>query len=206
MKTTTIAALALCAVSSASAFAFTTSSSSSSRISSSATTTTTVLQADLSKELGAQAPLGYFDPLNTLGGDMELFKSYRLIELTHGRVAMLAVVGYLTTLGGVRLPGYEAVPAGFAALSEMPSSAWLYMVLTQAILTIAMRDIPGMGNEDFPGDFRNGLDFGRWDIQTAEWKRNKRAIELNNGRAAQMGILGLMVHDYLGNVNDIIYM
>jgi Chlorophyll A-B binding protein len=197
MKTTMIAALALCAVSSASAFTSTFSSSSRSG---------SVLKADLSQELGAQAPLGFFDPFNTLGGDVEVFKSYRLIELTHGRVAMLAVVGYLTTLGGVRLPGYEAVPAGFAALREMPSSAWLYMVLTQAILTIAMRDIPGTGNEDFPGDFRNGFDFGRWDAQSAEWKRNKRAIELNNGRAAQMGILGLMVHDYLGNVDDIIYM
>jgi len=26
----------------------------------------------------------------------------------------------------------------------------------------------------------------------------KRAVELNNGRAAQMGILGLMVHEQLG--------
>jgi hypothetical protein len=30
-------------------------------------------------------------------------------------------------------------------------------------------------------------------------QRNKRAIELNNGRAAQMGILGLMVHEKLNN-------
>jgi hypothetical protein len=192
----TAAAIALCT---SSATAFTSTSRTT-------TPSSTRLQADLSKELGAQPPLGYFDPLNTLGGDEKLFKSYRLVELTHGRVAMLAVVGYLTTLGGIRLPGYEDVPAGFAALSAMPGSAWLYMVLTQAILTIAMRDIPGMGNEDFPGDFRNGFDNGRWAAQTPEWQMNKRAIELNNGRAAQMGILGLMVHDYLGNIDDIIYM
>lgn len=30
-------------------------------------------------------------------------------------------------------------------------------------------------------------------------QRNKLAIELNNGRAAQMGILGLMVHEKLNN-------
>jgi hypothetical protein len=30
-------------------------------------------------------------------------------------------------------------------------------------------------------------------------QRNKAAIELNNGRAAQMGILGLMVHEKLNN-------
>ena len=51
---------------------------------------------------------------------------------------------------------------------------------------------------DGAGDFRNGaLDFG-WDKLSAETKLKKRAIELNNGRAAQMGILGLMVHEKLG--------
>ena len=30
-----------------------------------------------------------------------------------------------------------------------------------------------------------------------EDKLQKRAVELNNGRAAQMGILGLMVHEQL---------
>merc|ERR1712194_8769 len=49
-----------------------------------------------------------------------------------------------------------------------------------------------------PGDFRNeSLDFG-WDTFDEETKLQKRAIELNNGRAAQFGILGLMVHEQLG--------
>ncbi len=60
------------------------------------------------------------------------------------------------------------------------------------------------GKSDFAGDFRNGyLDFG-WDSQTAEWKAKKRTLELNQGRAAQMGVLGLMVHDALGNVATIL--
>ena len=55
-----------------------------------------------------------------------------------------------------------------------------------------MRDVEGTGNE-FVGDFRNGwIDFG-WDTFDADEQLSKRAIELNNGRAAQMGILGLMV-------------
>ena len=45
---------------------------------------------------------------------------------------------------------------------------------------------------EFVGDFRNGfIDFG-WDTFDEETKLSKRAIELNNGRAAQMGILGLV--------------
>lgn len=34
---------------------------------------------------------------------------------------------------------------------------------------------------------------------SAEKQKSKAAIELNNGRAAQMGILALMVHEKLNN-------
>merc|ERR1712032_632246 len=60
-----------------------------------------------------------------------------------------------------------------------------------------MREVPGCGAE-FPGDFRNGyIDFG-WDTFTDEEKAFKRGVELNNGRAAMLGILGLMVHEEIG--------
>ena len=56
-----------------------------------------------------------------------------------------------------------------------------------------MRDVPGTGNE-FPGDFRNGyIDFG-WDTFDEETKLQKRAIELNNGRAAMMGKYAVLSH------------
>jgi len=58
-----------------------------------------------------------------------------------------------------------------------------------------MKDITG---GEFVGDFRNDyIDFG-WDSFDEETKLKKRAIELNQGRAAQMGILALMVHEQLG--------
>jgi hypothetical protein len=62
-----------------------------------------------------------------------------------------------------------------------------------------MKDVPDTGNE-FVGDFRNGyIDFG-WDTFSEEeklQKLQKRAVELNNGHAAQLGILGLMVHELI---------
>jgi len=63
---------------------------------------------DLSGELGAQMPLGGFDPLGVMkDADQEKFDLYRECEIVHGRVAMLAVTGYLTTYAGVRFPGAE---------------------------------------------------------------------------------------------------
>jgi len=58
------------------------------------------------------------------------------------------------------------------------------------------------GTGEFPGDFRNGfIDFG-WDIFDDRVKLVKRGIELNNGRAAMMGIFGLMVHE---KINELSY-
>ena len=72
----------------------------------------------------------------------------------------------------------------------------LYVTALVALLEIrVMTDVTG--DAEFRGDFRNGFDFG-WDEQTEEWKLQKRAVELNQGRAAMMGILGLMVHEQLG--------
>lgn len=158
------------------------------------------LNADITKEVGAQAPLGFWDPANM--ASEENFDELRYVELKHGRVAMLAVVGYLTTYAGVRLPGLEGTPSGFAAWGAVPADVWFQMVATWAMMEMANQDITGKG--EFPGDFRNGaLDFG-WDKKSDAWKRNKRSIELNQGRAAQMGILGLMVHEYLGNIKEIL--
>ena len=57
-----------------------------------------------------------------------------------------------------------------------------------------MRDVEGTGNE-FVGDFRNGNINFSWDVFDEETKLSKRAIKLNNSRAAMLGILGLMVHE-----------
>ena len=49
-------------------------------------------------ELGAQDPLGFFDPLGLVAdGDKEKFDRLRYVELKHGRICMLGVLGYLTS-------------------------------------------------------------------------------------------------------------
>jgi hypothetical protein len=156
-------------------------------------------------ELGAQPPLGFFDPLGLVAnGDQAKFDRLRYVEIKHGRVSMLAVVGYLLTEGGVRLPGaidysgdtFASIPSGFAALSAAPQAGIAQIIAFIGFMEVAvMKDITG---GEFPGDFRNdAIDFG-WDTFDAETQLKKRAIELNQGRAAMMGILALMVHEKLG--------
>ena len=158
-------------------------------------------------ELGAQPPLGFFDPLGLLeDADQERFDRLRYVEVKHGRICQLAFLGQIVTRAGIHLPGnidyagnsFDSFPNGVAALigpDAIPFEGQGQIIAFIGWLEIAfMRDVPGTGNEHV-GDFRNGyIDFG-WDDFDEETKLQKRAIELNNGRAAMFGILGLMVHE-----------
>jgi hypothetical protein len=102
---------------------------------------------------------------------------------------------------------------GFGAFSALPAGylGWLIVALGGVDFHMA-RDYSG--NPEFPGDIRNGLQhlpencrsggLQLWDNYSEEEKLSKRAIELNNGRAAMMGILALMVHEKLGNLDLIL--
>ena len=82
-------------------------------------------------EIGAQPPLGFWDPLGLLtDADQERFDRLRYVETKHGRIAQLAILGHLVTTAGYRLPtsltpGYDlsSTPTGLAALSALPSEA-----------------------------------------------------------------------------------
>jgi hypothetical protein len=93
---------------------------------------------------------------------------------------------------------FADIPAGIAALDKIPQAGLVQIIAFIGFLELAvMKDVSGLG--EFVGDFRNGaFDLG-WDTFSPEEQERKRAIELNNGRAAQMGILALMVHEELNN-------
>jgi len=171
--------------------------------------TTSAMSMSFESELGAQAPLGFFDPLGMVtDGDQDKFDRLRYVEIKHGRICQLAFLGQIVTRAGIHLPGnidyaghsFDSYPNGVAALfgpDSIPTAGLVQIIAFIGVLECAfMKDVPGTGNE-FVGDFRNGyIDFG-WDTFSEEEKLSKRAIELNNGRAAQMGILGLMVHELI---------
>jgi len=172
-----------------------------------ATTTSSLKASELEAELGATRPLGFYDPLNLmLDADQAEFDRLRYVELKHGRVSMLAVVGYLVQEAGWRFPGnidysgtsFASIRNGFAAFKDMPAMGVAQLVAFVGFLELfVMKDITGTG--EFVGDFRNdgAFDLG-WDSFDERTKFRKRSIEINNGRAAMMGILALMVHEQLG--------
>jgi len=162
-------------------------------------------------EIGTQAPLGFFDPLGVLSSENDMqFQWWREAEIKHGRISMLAVVGYITTYAGYRIPGCEDIPFGFEVFDKgfWPTGSLaatnLYWTFSTILIleTAIMKDAYDMA--EHPGDYRNGVGKGRWDFRSEEYKIDQRAKELNNGRAAMMGMFGIAVHESMGNIDEIL--
>jgi hypothetical protein len=156
---------------------------------STAATAVAVEYYDVENALGAQAPLGFFDPLGLLyKADEEEFNDLRTKEVVHGRISMLAFVGYLTTYAGIRIPGCEDIPSGMGALTleGYPADTLTISFITLWTLVYLQYDHSTLRDDvpapESPGDFRNGLDRFNWSNRSQDYKEEKMAIEINNGR------------------------
>lgn len=148
---------------------------------------------DASQALGAQAPAGYWDPIGIADGiSEEQFNRYREVEQKHGRIAMIAVVGYcvpgyIGTFGDVKLGGdvkFSDVPNGVQALFKVPALGLLQILLLIGILETQFPNVQG--------DYGTGY-FGQSLEEPV--KSKKLAIELSNGRLAMLSIMGLLAQD-----------
>merc|ERR1719204_258962 len=157
-------------------------------------------------ELGVQAPVGYWDPLGlTKDGDAEAFRRRRVTEIKHGRVSMLACLGYITP-EFVKFPGYcspstglafDDIPNGLSALSKLPGAAIAQFVLFCGLIEKGLYEYdPARA----PGDYANGGVLGVPNSSTlpaGEAKTRKLNAELANGRLAMMAIIGMFYQDGL---------
>jgi hypothetical protein len=118
--------------------------------------------------------------------DQETFDFYRAAELKNGRVAQLAVVGYVAPeifrWPGEIAPGlaFADIPNGVAAIDAIPSLGW-----AQMFFFIGAVDYYG-----FLGDF----DAGKPDLPADELEK-RQLNELQHGRLAMLAILELLRHD-----------
>jgi len=140
---------------------------------------------DPALQLGAGAPLGFFDPLGFCKvGDEEGFRTLRSAELKHGRVAMMASVGAVFQ---ALLPGEG--PKGLGAVASAPEGLAALVLVSGALELTIWKDDPAKGVESI-GDFGNPLQLGIGEpLGESEDMKNR---ELNNGRAAMFAVLGII--------------
>jgi hypothetical protein len=136
---------------------------------------------DPAGQIGAMAPLGYFDPLGYCQvGDEEGFRQFRASELKHGRLAMMASVGAVAQ-HFVKFPIFSDVKGTFAA-GASPEGVLYSFPLAMAIAVAEFAWVEGPDKE--PGNFGDPLGLGMYTTEM----RNK---ELNNGRMAMISCLGI---------------
>ena len=159
----------------------------------------TALQA-FENEIGATPINGEmvcWDPLGYCT-DQASFDKFRALELKHGRVAMLAFLGYATTWNtDYRFPGCADFPGGHQAVFDIPIVDLLLPIfgVCGTLEMFVFKQKEG----SFPGDMGGGMypvGFGP-KFTTGFDETEIRTKELLNGRAAMMGWLSLLVHEQL---------
>jgi hypothetical protein len=152
---------------------------------------------------------------------------FRAAELKHGRVSMLATVGYLTTAMGFTFPGEIAKGVTFASIAENgPYDAWAAVPTAGKLQILSLIFLLELSTESKKPHYMRGGVPGKldqlpfdgvtgiwapkikfWDplnftgALSAEQLAKKRKAELKNGRLAMIGIISfIFAHNIPGSV------
>jgi light-harvesting complex I chlorophyll a/b binding protein 1 len=147
-------------------------------------------------DLGVLPPLGVYDPLGLI--ETRDMARYEIMEIKHGRAAMLGFLHVILIEAGVRFPTADcaAAPAGlFASLDAMPTAGWLQIMVTTCMMETGYFLFDAQGADKEAGDI-GGEAWVRYDDPST--KAFKLNAERQNGRAAMLGITGCLLHELLG--------
>ena len=159
---------------------------------------------------GALAPMGFWDPLGFAEkADEKTLKRYREAEVTHGRVAMLAVIGFFVgeavegssflfdaQISGPAITHFTQVPDGWDALiitfigaaeAQRAQIGWVDPA-------DASYDQPGLLREDYyPGD----ISFDPLGLRPEDPEELNVMItkELQHGRLAMLAAAGFLAQE-----------
>lgn len=154
---------------------------------------------------GAIAPLGYFDPLGFCKGrDLDGVKRFREAEIMHGRVAMMATVGFLVAENTPTITyGFSDPTIGINQIPDVPGTVLFPFFLAINVIEAFRASVgwvePGLGplftlrESYYPGDLgfdplglkpKNGADFA-----------SMQSKELSNGRLAMLAAAGMVVQE-----------
>jgi len=144
-------------------------------------------KSDPNVQLGAQQPLGFWDPLN-LSVDEATFRDYREKEIKHGRLAMMGALGMLIQ-SLVQLPGFEGVPTNVNAClvgNGRVGFETIMLVIAGLETFVFVQDA-----KKEPGNFGNPVPW------IEDYSLEMRAKELNNGRIAMFSAIGIIASSQL---------
>jgi Chlorophyll A-B binding protein len=148
----------------------------------------------------------YFNGLNFLDNPgLSGLEWYREIELMHGRIAQMAVLGFIIP-GLIRVPGLEDVTSNpVAAISETPyAGVWQVIAFMGFVDLFRINRIRTLGKDYTPGDFGWGQGEGRYNPFgfnfTPERYFEKQVQETKHGRLAMIALIGLVIQANVSGV------
>ena len=143
--------------------------------------------------------------------DVEGLARRRAVEIKHGRIAMTAFIGMMVQELGITFPGsinldgsvqFSDIGTGFGAISNIPTFGLFQIVafagfaeigaMPAAQYTGGPQNLPG-GYDGSVGTIPGGYPFTT-QIEDPVARTRALTCELQNGRAAMLGVFGAMCH------------
>mmetsp|Transcript_17582 Transcript_17582/g.53610 ORF Transcript_17582/g.53610 Transcript_17582/m.53610 type:complete len:199 (+) Transcript_17582:91-687(+) len=149
---------------------------------------------------------GFFDPLGLSEGKSEAqLKFWREAEIKHGRVAMLASVGFLVAEKFHPLFGGNIDAPSYLAFQQTPLQTFWPFVVTaigwiEYSTSVVNFEAPGEALWTLKADYENGdVGFDPLGLKPtdADALKDMQTRELQNGRLAMLGIAGMVVQELI---------
>lgn len=152
---------------------------------------------------------GFFDPAGISEDKSEArIKYFREAELKHGRVAMLASLGFLVAESFHPLFGGDIDVPSYVAFQATPlQTFWPFVLALLGAIeynSIEKFSVPGEGFWTLKPEYENGdLGFDPLGLkpEDAEEFKTMQTKELNNGRLAMLGIAGMVAQELVSKSN-----
>jgi Chlorophyll A-B binding protein len=166
-------------------------------------------------EPGVSGPFGFFDPISLCPENAKDFSKFRESELKHGRIAMVAFLGFLFAESGLNFFGSEITGPAIYQYQQAETffNAWSFNVVGFCLAVEGYNIVNGwdspsetMSTNDAVAGLKVGYMNGDLKFDPLGLKPKTPAAlkamqtkELNNGRLAMLAVAGLIAQELVTN-------